>query len=119
MKKFILLLMICMSTVASFAKEIKDIDTSVKKVRIGMKMKKVISIMGDSYQIISVREGVVVLGYTATDNTSIYKLRFVDDKLKELDKDWCRSRFGFPYKIQVNNLGGVVGTPDFKKAEQN
>lgn len=119
MKKFILLLLICISTAASFAKEKQDIDTSVKKVRIGMKKKKVISIMGDSYQIISVREGVVVLGYTATDNTSIYKLRFVDDKLKELDKDWCRSSFGFPYKIQLNNVGGVSRGQEVKKAERN
>ncbi len=97
MKKFFLLLMICLSINILNAKDIKSVENSIKKVKIGMKMKKVISLMGADYELISAKESVLVLAYT-TEDKGRYKLVFAEEKLKELSKDSCRCHGKFPWR---------------------
>lgn len=91
MKNFILLIFICVTTSCSSYKGITSTDNNIKKVSVGMKKKKVISIMGDNYEVLAAREGVMTLGYKSPHN-GIYKLVFVRDKLKEWNKEWLRGK---------------------------
>lgn len=62
-------------------------DNNIKKIELGMTKDQVISIMGDSYEIIRSKEGLVVLGYESRGD-GIYKLRFVNGILTEWNKEW-------------------------------
>lgn len=79
-------MLICIATSCSSTKGIKNIDDNVKKINVGMTQKKVVSILGNDYEITSSKDNTETLAYK-TSSYGIYKLVFVDDKLKEWNKD--------------------------------
>ncbi|MFZ4861741.1 hypothetical protein ACL9RF_06100 [Sphingobacterium sp. Mn56C] len=106
MKRVVLFFLLALLGSAAVAKDSKDVDRAIKKVRIGMTMKKVISLVGDSYTLLSAKEGVTVWGYTAADK-GVYTLVFVADKLKELRKDYYRGWFPILPSAYVGNADTV------------
>ncbi|MDH6307654.1 putative nucleic acid binding AN1-type Zn finger protein [Dysgonomonas sp. PFB1-18] len=94
MKKIILLILICIATSCASHKDIASTDNNMKKVTTGMSKKKVISIMGDNYEVISSQNNTYTLGYKTADN-GVYKLVFTDDKLVKWNKE---QRKGKPAK---------------------
>lgn len=95
-KKLLILTLIC--TLASCASvlppdykgltnSMMNADNNIKKISLGMTKEQVITIMGEHYEIIGSKEGELLLGYKAYDY-GIYKLLFINNKLKEWTKDW-------------------------------
>lgn len=95
-KKLLILTLIC--TLASCASvlppdykgltnSMMNADNNIKKISLGMTKEQVIAIMGEHYEIIGSKEGELLLGYKAYDY-GIYKLLFINNKLKEWTKDW-------------------------------
>lgn len=91
MKNIFLLVLVCIMISCSSNKGIANTDKNMKKVNVGMSRKKVVSILGEDYEILSSRNNTYVLGYKTTDD-GLYKLVFVNDKLKEWNKEWNRKR---------------------------
>lgn len=96
LKKLLILTLIC--TLASCASvlppdykgltnSMMNADNNIKKINLGMTKEQVITIMGEHYEIIGSKEGELLLGYKAYDY-GIYKLLFINNKLKEWTKDW-------------------------------
>ena len=80
-----MLIFICAS--CSSYKGIAYIDENMKKVRLGMTQKKVISILGDNHEVVAYKGEACTLGYKSSDS-GIYKLVFMDDKLQKWNKEW-------------------------------
>lgn len=104
MKQTLLLILICMITSCSSYRGMMGADSNIKKVNLGMTQQEVIAIMGDTYEIISTKEGTSTLGYKSSDN-GIYKLLFIDGKLKEWNKEWFNDRY------IIKDESGKVSTP--------
>jgi len=90
MKKIMLIILTCVVASCSATKGIINIDDNMKKISVGMTKKKVISVLGHHYEVISSKERTITLGYKAPNN-GIYRLVFVDNKLKEWSKDHLRN----------------------------
>lgn len=90
MRKIILIILTCVVASCSATKGIMDTDNNMKKISVGMTKKKVISILGDDYEITSSKDRTLILGYKSSNN-GIYRLVFVDDKLREWNKDYLRN----------------------------
>jgi len=90
MRKIILIMMTCILASCSTSKELINIDHKIRKIDIGMTKRKVVSILGDDYEITSSRDKTFVLGYKSSNN-GIYKFIFIDGKLKEWNKDYIRN----------------------------
>ncbi|MDQ0967694.1 hypothetical protein QFZ20_003097 [Flavobacterium sp. W4I14] len=90
MRKFFLAILTCVMVACSASKSLMDMDNGIKKISIGMSKKKVISILGNDYEVISSKERTSTLGYK-NPNHGIYRLVFVDDRLNE----WSKDRLGY------------------------
>ncbi|NDV65889.1 hypothetical protein [Bacteroides sp. 224] len=80
------LLLIILTSCASYG-NMFTANTRIKDVEIDMNKNEVIAIMGKTYEVIGVTEHVEVWGYKTIDE-AIYKLYFVDGRLKEWNKEW-------------------------------
>lgn len=81
----------CVSTLpkdyTGISNSMMNIDAKMKDVVLGMTMDEVIRVAGTFYEVVEASESVTVLGYKSYDY-GIYKLRFIDGKLKEWKKEW-------------------------------
>ncbi len=87
-----LLLLFCIMTSCSTYHSMIRADANMKNINLGMTKEQVISVMGKSYEIISSRDSMLTLGYKSGDY-GIYRLLFIDGKLKEWDKEWLTDRY--------------------------
>lgn len=86
MRIFFLAILTCVMVACSASKSLMDMDNDIKKISVGMSKKKVISILGNDYEVISFKERTSTLRYKSP-NHGIYRLVFVDDRLNEWSKD--------------------------------
>jgi len=91
MKSFFVVIFFCFSIISIADTEIKGLDSKIRKVSVGMKKNKVVSILGSDFFVVLATNEQVVLEYSNND-TSFYKLVFVDDKLKELKRERFKRR---------------------------
>src|SRR5690606_3875695 len=61
MRKIILIILTCVVASCSATKGIMDTDNNMKKISVGMTKKKVISILGDDYEITSSKDRTLIL----------------------------------------------------------
>lgn len=90
MKKIMLIILTYVAASCSATKGIVNIDDNMKKISVGMTKKKVISVLGQDYGVISSKDKTTTLGYKTSDG-GLYRLVFIDDKLKEWRKDHFRN----------------------------
>lgn len=90
MKNIMLIILTCVVASCSATKGIINIEDNMKKISVGMTKRKVISILGHDYEMISSKDKTITLGYKSSDGGS-YRLVFMDDKLKEWRKDYLRN----------------------------
>ena len=93
MIKNTLLALICALTMVSCASHINMFmaDSQIRKIKANMTKDEVVAIMGKTYEVIGGTENTQTLGYYSA-NGGTYVLFFVDDVLKEWNKEWPVSR---------------------------
>lgn len=63
-------------------------DARIRHINIGMLKDKVITIMGNEYEIIGNDGTTITLGYKTFYDDGLYRLVFKNDTLKEWNKEW-------------------------------
>lgn len=90
MKNIMLIILTYVVASCSATRGIINIEDNMKKISVGMTKRKVISILGHDYEMISSKDKTITLGDKSSDG-GLYRLVFMDDKLKEWRKDYLRN----------------------------